>query len=387
MTAKRHSICGSASQMDDCHTNDEVTVVPTGPNSGGAQDVDMVPRDEPEEKEAASGSARKTGEAASVHPDPSVDRVSSTSDSGTLSDHEEPAEETHGDYLDKLAEKLNTTEEVQEQQSLIDTLLKHYESREPELSERGRVPPIIPTGFEGEALSTQLAKAADTVEIDRQIHWQRSITFTQAVRNQHKSWVLQNLAMRGLPGIMSVGKNDVIRALADTGMPPGVVSSIEGINDPSRIPVQTPGRWFFLDLSGHQSFFSDECLWNGTQCKWETAFHGTALHSLPTILLKGLIKGPNSIPDSRGRIQARVYCEGLKRVECAFAYSTHVGVPNNKPNLCFGALLELMVDRQRGDTRRGQWTQSPESVHVVGCWVHCADLNTAYAQPGTLRYH
>ena len=55
--------------------------------------------------------------------------------------------------------------------------------------------------------------------------------------------------------------------------------------------------------------------------------------------------------------------------------------------MCFGALLELMVDRTRGDTRRGQWTQQEGSAHLTGCWIHCCDVREAYQRPGTLRFH
>ena len=131
--------------------------------------------------------------------------------------------------------------------------------------------------------------------------------------------------------------------------------------------------------------FCDPALWDSTEAvQWETAWHGTALHNVPRVLTHGMLKGPNAIPDGKGKVVAKVYCEGTPRKHCAFAYSTHLAVPNMNPKIVFGALLELLVDRRRGTTSRKQWQQDQGVL-----WIHAADLRKAYDTGfvGTLRVH
>ena len=68
---------------------------------------------------------------------------------------------------------------------------------------------------------------------------------------------------------------------------------------------------------------------------------------------------------------------------------THVAVPYVKPNLFFGCLLELLVDRSRGDTLHSQWRQQDGSVHLTGAWIHVLDIRKAYEDGyvGTMRVH
>ena len=68
-------------------------------------------------------------------------------------------------------------------------------------------------------------------------------------------------------------------------------------------------------------------------------------------------------------------------------YSTHVAVPHVNPCLWFGCLLELLVDRTRGDTKHRQWRHRDGSVHIIGAWIHVSDIREAYAKgyAGTLR--
>ena len=185
----------------------------------------------------------------------------------------------------------------------------------------------------------------------------------------------------------------VLHALATVGLGPGIVESItehrEGSGSP---PCNTNGRWYCLELSKETlgAMFCDPALWDSTEAvDWQTAWHGTAIHNLPKLLTHGMQRGPNAIPDPKGRVTAKVYCEGTDRKHCAFAYSTHVGVPGGNPNLTFGALLELLVDRRRGTTSRKQWQQDEGSAHICAVWVHVADLRKAYDNGfvGTLRVH
>ena len=136
--------------------------------------------------------------------------------------------------------------------------------------------------------------------------------------------------------------------------------------------------------------FGDAALWdNSGATDWKTAYHGTAIHNLPRVLAHGLLRGPNAIPTPGGKLEARVYCEGSERKHCAFAYTTHVSVPGVNPCLVFGVLLELLVDRKRGSTSRGQWQQPEGSAHTCAVWLHVADLRKAYDKgfAGTLRVH
>jgi len=135
------------------------------------------------------------------------------------------------------------------------------------------------------------------------------------------------------------------------------------------------------------AFFADPSLWSESGSDWQSAWHGTALHNLPQILLRGLLKGPNALLDTNGTYTAKVYCERQERRMCAYMYSTHVAVPYVNPNLFFGCLLELLVDRSRGDTKHHQWRQRDGSVHLTGAWVHVLDIRRAYdpGYVGTVR--
>ena len=96
-----------------------------------------------------------------------------------------------------------------------------------------------------------------------------------------------------------------------------------------------------------------------------------------------MLRGPNAT----GEQVAKIYCEGMKRVERAFYYMTHVAVPGINPNLQFACLLDLLVDRNRGNTHKGQWRQEAGSVLVTGTWIHMADIRRAFdpGYIGTLR--
>ena len=194
-----------------------------------------------------------------------------------------------------------------------------------------------------------------------------------------KSAVQRNDVLHEWPTLDQMKIDDVAKALASVDMMPGLIDNITEHKNETR-PCNTNGRWFHLDLSKKvlDDFFRDDALWSGDQANWQTAYHGTALHNLPKILLEGLQKGPNSVADKRGVYEARIYCEGEKRRMCAYMYSTHVAVPYVNPNLFFGCLLELLVDRTRGDTMHRQWRQRDGSVHLTGAWVHVLDVRRAY---------
>jgi hypothetical protein len=68
-------------------------------------------------------------------------------------------------------------------------------------------------------------------------------------------------------------------------------------------------------------------------------------------------------------------------------YSTHVAVPHVNPCWWFGCLLEVLADRNRGDTKHNQWRQTDGSIHITGAWIHVADIREAYEKNhvGTLR--
>jgi hypothetical protein len=180
--------------------------------------------------------------------------------------------------------------------------------------------------------------------------------------------------------------------LASVGFPAGIVDTIQEHTDTA--PCLTNGRWFYiaLDPAAENTFLTDEKLWKpGTETSWQRAWHGTSLHCLPKIQTMGLMAGPNSVEEDPlgGQPDAYVYCEGEARKKYAFMYSTHVAIPRLNPCWYFGCLLELVVDRARGDEVHGQWQQEKKSVYRTGIWIHVGDIRKAYDPGflGTMRIH
>jgi hypothetical protein len=69
------------------------------------------------------------------------------------------------------------------------------------------------------------------------------------------------------------------------------------------------------------------------------------------------------------------------------AYMTHVSIPGLNPCYQFASLMDLLVDRNRGNTVHKQYRQQAGSVSVLGAWVHMADIRGALDKGyiGTLR--
>ena len=302
------------------------------------------------------------------------------SDTSETEDAEDPVLEIdrQGPILDSLEEALRSPDPRVLKPMIEEFMATHY-----------RENPGLACEFLGEQLSSRLVADRSDIRLEAMPHWEQSIIFTTKNRSLHKSWVLHNAAITMWPPLSEMPCETVLRAVAACGMPPG---TIEMVKEAVQGPVATNGRWFWLDFSHEtqSSLFSDEHLWTESpKTNWQSAWHGTSLHNLPTIVVRGMQPGPNAIPDKNGRLNPKVYCEGEARKNCAFMYSTHVGVPGIAPSLTFGCLVELLVDRSRGQSNRGQWMQEQGSAHPVGAWIHVADLRNAY-QPGhvgTLRIH
>ena len=72
-----------------------------------------------------------------------------------------------------------------------------------------------------------------------------------------------------------------------------------------------------------------------------------------------------------------MYCEGGQRRGYSLNYVSHVTMPGVCPLLWWGCMLELMVDRRRGSTVNGQWTQDPRTVCILGAYIHVFHLREA----------
>ena len=53
----------------------------------------------------------------------------------------------------------------------------------------------------------------------------------------------------------------------------------------------------------------------------------------------------------------------------------------------YGCMFELVVDRYQGTTKKDQWVQSFDSVHIVGLWVLATNLYDMYENPGWFVVH
>ena len=102
------------------------------------------------------------------------------------------------------------------------------------------------------------------------------------------------------------------------------------------------------------------------------AYHGTALTSSKSILVDGLKIGPSSTQKKHG-----VFCESDARKACAFRYSPHQ-MTDVTQGLCTGVVFELMVDRDKGDTARKQWTQPLGSFIITGVYTHQVPVALLY---------
>ena len=230
--------------------------------------------------------------------------------------------------------------------------------------------------------SPQMAKETAKVEIAGTIHWDHSFILTRGYQKDWNKHVRDNPILGNCRGLEEVNEGTILQALASVRFPHGMIDSITEATG-SEKPVDTTGRWFKLSFT-HQvldSFFSDPCLWKEKYTDWNFAWHGTALHNLPRIVNRGLVTGPNALPNKNGYYRAQVYCEREARKHLAFMYSTHVAIPNVNPCWWFGALCELLVDRNRGGKAHGQWRQEAGSVHLTGAWIHVCDIRKAY-EPG-----
>ena len=128
--------------------------------------------------------------------------------------------------------------------------------------------------------------------------------------------------------------------------------------------LPTPGKWFYspLTLVTCQPNFVDP----------RVAYHGTALTSSKSILVDGLKIGPSSTQKKHG-----VFCERDARKACAFRYSPHQ-MTDVTQGLCTGVVFELMVDRDKGDTARKQWTQPLGSFIITGVYTHQVPVALLY---------
>ena len=158
--------------------------------------------------------------------------------------------------------------------------------------------------------------------------------------------------------------------------------------------LPTPGKWFYspLTLGNHaakrrKTSTATEHATSSSQpdtaasTKVEAAkdfvdprvaYHGTALTSSKSILVDGLKIGPSSTQKKHG-----VFCESDARKACAFRYSPHQ-MTDVTQGLCTGVVFELMVDRDKGDTARKQWTQPLGSFIITGVYTHQVPVALLY---------
>ena len=55
-------------------------------------------------------------------------------------------------------------------------------------------------------------------------------------------------------------------------------------------------------------------------------------------------------------------------------YVAHVALPNKNPLMMWGAVFDLVVNRNRGTSVHKQWVQSLENVNITGIYFHTLHL-------------
>ena len=134
-----------------------------------------------------------------------------------------------------------------------------------------------------------------------------------------------------------------------------------------------PGRWF------HTLVAETEVPMYDHDEDWQTAWHGTSLYPLPSILRHGLRAGPSGKTANRGSGPCYgVYSHPRGTLSKAGSYMKYVPLPDANTAFFYSCVLELLVCRcpECGKKCGDQWVQPgdigsvPRSVVVTAVWFH-----------------
>ena len=216
---------------------------------------------------------------------------------------------------------------------------------------------------------------AGKISLAGMIHWQDGIVISKRTRKQWFDPIF--LGPRKITNLLDA--EDVVsespRLVSQVLRGLGVFPEDFPFEDRMKrdIFVDTPGAWIKIDVPQYSSdawarYAEDP---QNAHANWETAYHGTSVHNLGTILRYGFSPGPNVTAEKHG-----VYCEREARRNSCMHYVTHSLAPNMVEDalLVFGAVLECVVDRAVGSTIHRQWVQPQNSIFVRAVLVHVARL-------------